>query len=456
MFCAAFGGVRGEGQRRHGRAEASHENCSASCAHAEEPPDPESNSNRPQSVTLRARASEDGVGTNAASGNDDAVDEARKEAHADTTSHQVDGASTAASTAPPAETVAMEVDNPPPAAPDNPPGLVSDAESASTISAEACDDMSDLSEASDLSDVFHVAVDESKSWTTPEDDDQERARSLAAALRAKPLLPPHPSDPHESWTDVSSGLKFPRIHCAVRGCPWTHDEKQREQEDVLLEHLLQHHRQLLERCCGPQDTQNDYLAYYCYAIRLREREAIPSIGVSIDRRTFGHLVEGYNSDRVRSLVCVCCAQIHTDTGDPASTEISMTTGREQVFNALMPYKDDDDALKERKRCCLELNFGLDNFKQRYGYGPLKDAPEFEKGESEWQQTLDIAPKKRRLATKTAAESQHPFDHSAPRNFEIICCPEDVECDAHERGSIICGKCRVPVCRTCRRKPKTRT
>ena len=74
-----------------------------------------------------------------------------------------------------------------------------------------------------------------------------------------------------------------------------------------------------------------------------------------------------------------------------------------------------------------------------------------KGESEWQQTLDIAPKKRRLATKTAAESQHPFDHSAPRNFEIICCPEDVECDAHERGSIICGKCRVPVCRTCRKR-----
>ena len=52
------------------------------------------------------------------------------------------------------------------------------------------------------------------------------------------------------------------------------------------------------------------LAYYTAAVQERERDAMPIIGPSVDRRTLTLLCRLANSDTVCSLVCFACAQIH--------------------------------------------------------------------------------------------------------------------------------------------------
>ena len=126
---------------------------------------------------------------------------------------------------------------------------------------------------------------------------------------------------------------------------------------------------------------------------------MPSVGPSVDRRTFGHLAEVYNSDNVRSLICVCCAQIHTDTGSGRFNAIGMTSGEDQLFNKLrsLPHG--------RGEAARRLNFDQEVFTERYATrGPLLNAPELAPASWEWRQEL-------RLGDDPAVS--------------IICCPEDV-------------------------------
>jgi len=232
------------------------------------------------------------------------------------------------------------------------------------------------------------------------------------------------------------------VHCAFKECGFVKDDDRHiEQEEILTEHILQAHGDTMRACCG--DDQDNYLAYYCCAIRIREREGVPTIGVSVDRRTFGHLVEAYNSNKVRSLICVCCAQIHTDTGAGEQSDIMMTQGPSQIFTRLAPKEDDSAEVKAEKMRRLELEFGLAKFKQRYGHGPLANVRDLEEKDdaSEWQQRLELGQRRRRLSRKGPSAL----------SMRILCCPEDIECDEHPRGSYICDACRVPVCRDCRRK-----
>ena len=173
----------------------------------------------------------------------------------------------------------------------------------------------------------------------------------------------------------------------------------------------------MRACCG--DDQDNYLAYYCCAIRVREREGVPTIGVSVDRRTFGHLVEAYNSNKVRSLICVCCAQIHTDTGAGEQSDIMMTQGPSQIFTRLAPKEDDSAEVMSEKMRRLELEFGLAKFKQRYGHGPLANVQDLEENDdaSEWQQRLELGQRRRRLSRKRANRivDAHPM---LPRRHRV--------------------------------------
>ena len=80
-----------------------------------------------------------------------------------------------------------------------------------------------LSSISDNTDMFHAEVldAESMTWTTEQDMETRRVEHLAQYLRAHPLLPPDPQDATKDWLDVTSGIKFPAIHCAFSGCAWT-------------------------------------------------------------------------------------------------------------------------------------------------------------------------------------------------------------------------------------------
>ena len=59
---------------------------------------------------------------------------------------------------------------------------------------------------------------------------------------------------------------------------------------------------------GPQMTA---LAYYMQAVQEREREHMPLIGPSVDRRSLSLVTRLANSDTIRSLMCFTCAQIFT-------------------------------------------------------------------------------------------------------------------------------------------------
>ena len=93
------------------------------------------------------------------------------------------------------------------------------------------DDISELSDdASDASDIFHVSVAHGRmknatrrTPATLEDAQLEKARALALLMRDHPRLPPHPHGANLSWTDVSSGIRFPIAHCAFKGCRWCVD-----------------------------------------------------------------------------------------------------------------------------------------------------------------------------------------------------------------------------------------
>jgi hypothetical protein len=71
---------------------------------------------------------------------------------------------------------------------------------------------------SDASDYLHVAVSSTKDFTVPEDRAHEAACELARHLRERPLLPPHPLDATQPWTDVDSGVALPLWHCAFSRC----------------------------------------------------------------------------------------------------------------------------------------------------------------------------------------------------------------------------------------------
>ena len=64
-----------------------------------------------------------------------------------------------------------------------------------------------MSERSADSDLFHTAVDASKTWVASEDRDFERIDHVATLLRKRPLLPPDPADATKDWSkNVAEGI----------------------------------------------------------------------------------------------------------------------------------------------------------------------------------------------------------------------------------------------------------
>ena len=55
---------------------------------------------------------------------------------------------------------------------------------------------------SEKSDMFNVRLSTTKDWTTPLDRYEEKVRALSKHMRRFPLLPPHPEDFTQSYTDV--------------------------------------------------------------------------------------------------------------------------------------------------------------------------------------------------------------------------------------------------------------
>ena len=185
------------------------------------------------------------------------------------------------------------------------------------------------------------------SFVQDEDENKEAVERLALKLRDRPLLPPDPSDPQQNWPEASSGIKFATCHCAFKGCSWTSQRRpcdyrkphhshwhahegmwkevsSRKQmshtgfgccEDpaCLKSHITEHHLAELIDTCGAERVDFDSYDYYLEAIKHKESQKVPILGVSIDRRSFEQVRCDFSENAVQGLICMCCSTVRTST-----------------------------------------------------------------------------------------------------------------------------------------------
>ena len=168
-------------------------------------------------------------------------------------------------------------------------GEPEDAEDDKDAAARDAEDAwsDELSDVSDNSDLERTAVDEQKTWTTEQDEDLARIDHVASLLRDRPLLPADPSDPkHERpYGDYTSGIAFPRCHCAFKGCTWSSNEPLETSEQVLARHIHSsaHLRDMRlgagrSFLLGVDASRSPFMDYYEEAIMAKEREGMAAVG----------------------------------------------------------------------------------------------------------------------------------------------------------------------------------
>ena len=115
---------------------------------------------------------------------------------------------------------------------------------------------------------------------------------------------------------------MPTCHCAFKGCTtYTMHCSDTEHwclKKWLYEHLLAVHaeKELCEiytKFCSSEVAHRQMwlLAYYMAAVREKEREHMPLIGPSVDRRSLAYVNQICLSKNVEALMCFTCGQIHT-------------------------------------------------------------------------------------------------------------------------------------------------
>ena len=177
-----------------------------------------------------------------------------------------------------------------------------------------CGETQDLSETEDDTDdergleIRALPLD-CRPFATEQDAADMACRHLAQHLRARPTLPADPKDLHAPWTDVNSGVRLPKWHCAFRGCRWFSTS-----DDELAEHLLEH-RERFAQCREATQCAEIYndVDLYEQTIALLEQEQWPLVGPSTDRRSIELLTQDYNDETIKNLICFICGQSKTQT-----------------------------------------------------------------------------------------------------------------------------------------------
>ena len=150
-----------------------------------------------------------------------------------------------------------------------------DDDSVRSTSSESSASTSDAD--SEKSDMFNVSLATNKDWTTPLDRFEEKVRALSRHMRSWPLLPPHPQDYTQSWTGVDAGIRFPKWHCAFRGCGYFPIS-----EVALVKHMMgSTHEDVFDQVVGEYDPKratrrNWRMSFYVAAIRHIERSRMPA------------------------------------------------------------------------------------------------------------------------------------------------------------------------------------
>ena len=298
---------------------------------------------------------------------------------------------------------------------------------------------------------------------------EDAAQRLAKELiRERPTLPADPSNTEKSLSPDQIFGELPIIHCAFRRCTWhlhfTDLPKDAGQEvnnaeveapfrdwadhpcDVLLrQHIVsQHSDQIAKRCIGIPQPETLVWDVYKAGIAYWQRQQIPTSGPLLDRRLFQRLAYVYNDHRIRSLMCMVCAQIKLDTGG-SNSDIEYRAG---TWFLTLP------------KGALVKNCSLQNFQAKYAsfgsplavYGnqSQEDLPNC--SFQEWSLSfhakwLDLLPKDEnvQLTEAQVGEGENLTCET------LLCCPEDHQCQRPEctKQGFFCPQCRIPVCRRCR-------
>ena len=152
--------------------------------------------------------------------------------------------------------------------------------------------------------------------------------------------------------------------------------------------------------------------YYLEAIAWREQQKMPTVGISIDRRTIKHLSIGLKSCPPTSLVCACCQCQYTCLDGVNSEMARINAGMYFGWISASSFK---------------FNWCLEEYMKRYGHTPAmenhKDLGEM----SNFQRLL-----------------RHPdFDRQ-----RIICCAEDIVCCHKHSRREVRECCSLPLCSRC--------
>ena len=233
---------------------------------------------------------------------------------------------------------------------------------------------------------------------------------MARELRKLPTLPADPSNPQEPWTKVASGVKLPAVHCAFRGCIWKSSSS-----EALSEHLKAQHGEVFLRILG-EDASGYEMDFYSEAIACIEREHVPVVGFSVDRRTFSHVAECFSDEHIVARICLVCAEVKTDTGHHNSA-IEMRAGA---------------WLKSVPIATLRESMDYGRYQARFGKGvaPLRGAglPEamiFRDWMLRWDES----------------EADVPITATG-ETLKLICCPEDLGgTRGYPQQQRICSSCR---------------
>ena len=178
--------------------------------------------------------------------------------------------------------------------------------------------------------MFGIQVEANRERKPECDLMSEAAAAIAKqCLRDKVTLPCHPTDASTSWTDLDSGGNLPAVSCAFLGCRWCgsesascdaeyYDDCEHPWDQELRHHVITTHGATICGVTAPYIEKNrmEELMWDLYkeALSVQERQQIPSVGYSVERRTFKYATHVYNDNRIRSLICFACAQIKVDTG----------------------------------------------------------------------------------------------------------------------------------------------
>lgn len=210
------------------------------------------------------------------------------------------------------------------------------------------------------------------------------------------------------------------FHCAFKCCMWS---SPRRSDGRLETHLLRSHSHGFKDVSG-EGAVHLQMCRYSEAIAGMEREKVPAVGYSIDRRAFGGIAERLADEKLVSRICLVCAQVKTDTGC-SNSDIEICTW--QWLETVPANK-------------FAQSLGHETYQQRFGTGVLLlqgsrigEESFFADWIAQWD-ACDIEP----LLSPTGAA------------LKLLRCLEDLRysrgCERH-RG--ICSQCRSPICRTCR-------